>query len=296
MYFDIGYDMEQVLYNVMVVIGAVFVLIYNFAHVRLKKEFPSIVSQKIISRSKSQDSKLPIETITASVEIIIILVLYYFCAGTMNVLFGEMLNMSPNYYGTVYFAPLLLLLGCYIMGLDAVRVFDIIAPAYPLGLIFSKTGCFFAGCCSGMEWEHGLYNFGESAYQVPIQLIEALWVLLIFVILFSLRKKIKRGTGFPLYLILYSSIRFFSEFLRGEPDIFMNLKVYHFCCISGVIVGVVAYIIAIKYSEKISSFFTKGNFVTAFITDTYDKACVAYDKSKVKKQKKPIVHHKKRKK
>ena len=296
MYFDIGYDMEQVLYNALIVVGALLVSIYNFSHIRHKKSFLSTVSQKIVSRAETTEIKLPIKTIAAIVEIFIILVLYYFSGGVMNVLFGQVLRMSPNYYGTVFFAPLLLVAGCYILGLDVIKVFDMIAPTYSLGLIFSKIACFFAGCCSGIEWEHGLYNYGDSAYQVPIQLIEAAWVLLIFVIISAVRKKSKPGTGFPLYLILYSSIRFFSEFLRSDPDIFVGLKLYHFCCIAGVIVGIATYIIAVKYADKISHCFIENNPVSCFICEKFDKACSAHDKRKKKMQKKPIVHHKKKKK
>ena len=214
----------------------------------------------------------------------------------MNVLFGACLGMSANYFGTVFFAPLLLVLGCYVLGLDVIKVFDMIAPTYPLGLVFSKIGCFFAGCCNGIEWENGVYNFDNHAYEVPIQLIEAGWVLFIFIVIFTFRKKLKPGTGFPLYLTLYSSIRFFSEFLRSDPDIFMNLKLYHFCCISGVIVGIAIFVVAIKHSEKISRFFTEGNAVNGFIVKTIDKAYISYDKYKKSKEKTPIVHHKKKKK
>ena len=295
MYFDIGFDMEQILYNVFVFIGALIVSIYNFSHIKIKKQFPGIVSKKIIDRTKSKGLKLPIETIVAAAEILVILVLYYFTAGVMNVLFGNLLGMGPNYFGTVLFAPLMLTIGCYIIGLDVIKVFDMIAPTYALGLIFSKTSCFFAGCCSGIAWEHGLYNFDAKEYQVPIQLIEAAWVLLIFIILFSTRKKRKAGTGFPLYLLLYSSIRFFSEFLRSEPNVLMGLKLYQLCCIFGVIVGVVIYIIAIKYSDKISCLFTENNIAATYISDVLDKAFAAYDKRKQKKLKKPIVHHKRKK-
>lgn len=295
MYFNLGYDMEQVFYSVFAILGALIVAVYNFFNFKSSEIFPSAIPRKIISFKKNKDLKPFARTSTVLIESLIITFLYYSSAGSLNVFLGNLLGTSANYFGMLYLAPILLFLGCYIAGLDVVKIFDMIAPTYPLGLIFTKTACFFAGCCSGIEWEHGLYNFDDMAYQVPVQLIEAALALLIFIILFSIRKQFKAGTGFPLYVILYSSTRFFSEFLRSEPNVFMGLKLYHFMCISGVVFGIIIYIIASKFSNKISLYFTENNPVASYITDGFDKLYVAYDKRKKRKVKKPIVHHKKKK-
>lgn len=301
MYFNLG-EMERTFYFIFVTLGTCAIFIYNLFQIKYKKQFLSIVSERAINKAEKKGLKLPTATIAAVIEIFLIFILFYYSAGTANVLFGKCIGMSANYFGTIYFSPLLLVLGCYILGLDVEKVFDMIAPCYPLGLIFSKTACFMAGCCRGIEWEHGIYNYDVGLYEVPIQLIEASVALIIFVILFSLRKKFKRGTGFPLYLILYSSTRFFTEFLRVEPDIFMNLKLYHFCCISGVIVGAVLYVIALKFSDRISQSFTENNRMLRFAFKYFEKKKKQKSIKKAKKQKEkqrremPIVHHKKKKK
>lgn len=296
MYFDIGYDKEQLFYNLFVALGILIITIYNFSNINKKKEFPSLLSTSAINIKKETTWRLPVETVVAVVEICFIIILYYLSGGVMNVLFGNVFKMSANYFGMIYFSPLLLLAGCYIIGLDPVKVFDMIAPTYPLGLIFAKTACFFPGCCSGIEWEHGLYNFGDKAYQVPIQLIEAGWALLIFIIFILIRKKLKPGTGFPLYLILYSSFRFCSEFLRAEPNILGPLKLFHLLCLSGILFGTIGYIVALRFADKISLLFTENNTVADYVCNSFDKAVVAYQKNKQSKMKKPIVHHKKKKK
>ena len=134
--------------------------------------------------------------------------------------------MGPNYYGTALIGPFMLAAVCFVFGIDVIRAFDLIAPSYALGLVSSKIGCFAAGCCNGIEWEHGLYNYQYERFEVPVQLIESGLALLVFVILVLIRNKTKPGTLFPLYLILYSSTRFCSEFLRSEPEILGNLKLF----------------------------------------------------------------------
>lgn len=295
MNFQLG-SMEQSVYDTLVLFGGFLSLVYLFCNINKIKRMPGKVSKHIIDYANNKGTKLPVETILAVIEVFIVVILFYATGSVTIELFGMCLGMSANYFGMIYFSPLLLVAGCYILGLDVIKVFDTIAPAYPLGLIFSKIACHCSGCCNGMEWEGGVYNHNTGLTEVPIQLIEAAWVLLIFIILFSLRKKYKRGTGFPLYMLLYSGIRFFSEFLRHEPDIFMGLKLYQLCCISGVIIGTVIYIIAIKFSDKISYSFTEKSFAADFICSYLDKAFAAYDKYELKKQKRPIVHHKKKKK
>ena len=209
---------------------------------------------------------------------------------------GNLLETGTNYFGTLFFSPIMLVIGCYLARLDVVKIFDLIAPTYPLCLIFFKAGCFFSGCCSGLEWENGLYNFDDKLYQVPVQLIEATLALLIFIILFSARKKIKMGTGFPLYMILYSSTRFFSEFLRAEPDIFIGLKMYHLCCITGVVIGIIIYVIALKFSDKISDCFKENNFLFKRCEEIYSTFTEKKAERKAEKAGTPIQHKKKKRK
>ncbi len=295
MHFNLG-SMDQSVYDTFVLVGGLLVLTYVLFHIKQIAKIPSIVPKRIIDYADGKTSKFPVKTVVTVVEIVFICVLFYATGSTTIELFGKCLGMSANYFGMIYFSPVLLCLGCYVLGIDAPKVFDTIAPSYPLGLIFAKIACHCSGCCNGMEWENGVYNYNTRLTEVPIQLIEASWVLLIFIILFAFRKKIKHGTGFPLYMLLYSGIRFFSEFLRHEPDIFMGLKLYQFCCISGVIIGSILYFVAIRYSDKISLFFTQNNPAALFVADAFDKFCIAYEKKQKSKQKRPIVHHKKKKK
>jgi len=101
---------------------------------------------------------------------------------------------------------------------------DCAAICIPLFHSFARVGCFFAGCCYGIEVDWGF----ASAYnplvpevvgvrRFPTPLLEAFLNLCLFLTLFLLRnKKALRGKLICLYLIAYAVMRFFVEFLRGD--------------------------------------------------------------------------------
>ena len=105
---------------------------------------------------------------------------------------------------------------------------DAIAVVIPFFHAFARVGCFFAGCCYGKESTVGFLikeNFlipsVVGVRRFPVQLLEATFNILLFVALIliyfrSLKKEKLRVGLFPIYLLCYSIIRFFIEFLRGD--------------------------------------------------------------------------------
>lgn len=107
-----------------------------------------------------------------------------------------------------------------------IHIMDILAVCIPLFHSISRIGCFFGGCCFGIESKSPIainYTtsiFGEvvTAYRLPIQLIEAGFNMLLFIYLLRLlrggewtdKNLLKR------YLLLYSIGRFVIEFFRGD--------------------------------------------------------------------------------
>lgn len=106
--------------------------------------------------------------------------------------------------------------------LDFWDVSDILVPSAPLFHTFGRLGCFFAGCCYGREAEWGIpftnsLNAPNGIPFVPVQLFEAGFNLLFFIIILIVRPERKQPKILlPLYLIVYAAGRFMLEFLRGE--------------------------------------------------------------------------------
>lgn len=137
--------------------------------------------------------------------------------------------MAVIFGGAVFFGGLLggmttgLIYG-KVKKLDMKEYSDICAPMVPLFHCFGRIGCFLGGCCYGIESKFGFTAHGNElvpgindVQRFPVQLLEALLNLILFVVLaYLLRKNICKGKLFAIYLISYSVIRFFNEFLRGD--------------------------------------------------------------------------------
>ena len=109
---------------------------------------------------------------------------------------------------------------------DGWVIFDIIAPCMSLAQGFGRIGCFFAGCCYGVETDSPIsIVFKNSQYApnhvhlVPTQLISSLFnfaLCLLLIVIERNWKKRRQGDLTALYLIFYSGGRFILEFWRGD--------------------------------------------------------------------------------
>lgn len=114
------------------------------------------------------------------------------------------------------------------------RVADLVAPAIPIGGAIGRTSCGLAGMDYGtpthMPWGI-LYTHPDSYAPVdgisrhPTQFYELAGDLVIAAILLRLRGKLHDGGLFRTYLILFSVLRFFLFFVRGDvPVVALGLK------------------------------------------------------------------------
>lgn len=102
--------------------------------------------------------------------------------------------------------------------------FDLFAVCVPLFHVFGRIGCFFSGCCYGMESRFGFVIYGNTLIpeindvrRLPVPLIEAVCNLVIFFILLRLFKKGKEnGKMIFYYMLIYPVVRFVLEFFRGD--------------------------------------------------------------------------------
>ncbi len=80
-----------------------------------------------------------------------------------------------------------------------------------------RIGCFFGGCCGGIETDFFLgITFPEAPHKThPTQLYESAFLFaMFFVILYMNRKDIRYSL--PVYCLSYGVFRFLLEFLRGD--------------------------------------------------------------------------------
>jgi len=175
----------------------------------------------------------------------------FFSGAVMNRVIGKITGTGRyNYFGFAIFAPLIFLIVCLKVKTKPLKTLDIFTPAYALSLVFFKLGCYVTGCCEGCDVDFMfLYPSGFKPL-FPSQLLEAAVAVLIFVTLLKIRKKTPCGTMMPIYLMLYSITRFFTEFSRHESNTFFFLKTYHLFCIAGFVIGLAEYFVIKRIGKK----------------------------------------------
>jgi len=240
---------DILMYDVFTVyISSLALLVYNLTQIKSKRALLSEISHMILSRTGGR-----IGLFLAVIEVVLISLYQHGLVSPINIFLGNLLDTGANYYGMIFAMPILLPLLCWLIGVDPFQQIDLITPAYPLALFFMKLGCFCAGCCSGIPCEFYLFSLKFDTF--PIQLVEAGIALLLFFFLLSYKRKAPAGTLLPVYTTLYSIIRFFTEFLRGQSNVLGCFKLYHFLCLIGIILGVLQLVILRKYRHNIQHIF-----------------------------------------
>lgn len=249
---------DILMYDILTIyVSSMALLIYNLMHIREKKDLLSSISKIILSRDiecKKQKTHTRIICFTI-MEIVLISLYQHGLVSVLNKITGNLLNTGVNYFGLIFGMPFLLPLLCWIIGVDPFRQIDLITPAYPVALFFMKMGCFCAGCCGGISCTWGMYNHAHDCMEFPVQLIEAGFAVIIFVVLMIRKKKAASGTLFSEYIILYCVSRFFSEFFRCEPSVFLGMKTYHILCVIGMFLGILQFLVIRKYRDSLERFF-----------------------------------------
>ena len=117
--------------------------------------------------------------------------------------------------------------------------FDSLALGVPVAMIFARTGCIAQGCCFGSQqaWmpfgmiyqagtypfkmltEEGVIMITQTPLLFPSELAEGVGCLVIFFMMLYIREhKKNHGQVFMSYIFLYSILRFFLEFVRGDTE------------------------------------------------------------------------------
>ena len=134
---------------------------------------------------------------------------------------------------------------------------NLFAPAVAIGVAIGRLGCFFVGCCYGqptnLPWG---VDFGDHILRHPTQIYESLFMLGMFIYLVKIKNRpdIRPGQLFKLLMVSYFTFRFFIEFIRVEPVVFIGLTVFQL-----ISAGVIVYLLRGNIKEVISKIKDKIN-------------------------------------
>jgi len=134
------------------------------------------------------------------------------------------------------------------------NVADFIIPYVALAQSIGRIGCFLNGCCYGIPTTSFIgVKFPHLLDPVyPTQLILSVSLFLIFIILKLISKKLPfKGTIFLIYILLFSALRFFVEFIRADSILFFSRLALFQYVVSGVfIVSLAIFMYKVVKSRK----------------------------------------------
>ncbi len=138
--------------------------------------------------------------------------------------------------------------------ISTTKFLDLFAPPILLGIAIGRIGCFFNGCCVGMEaqppWGMIFADAGITSPRYPTQLYELILDLLaVFVLLYWEKKTKFSGEIFVGSFFLYAVIRFLLECFRESPPRFFSLSIAQYFSILVFIVTLIWLIKARKNKD-----------------------------------------------
>jgi phosphatidylglycerol:prolipoprotein diacylglycerol transferase len=142
---------------------------------------------------------------------------------TPQLIFSRFDGMTFN--GSLLFGSLCFFLSLFMFDkIQRSQYWDEAARALALSYGFLRLSCFSKGCCWGnittvpwsVKYFHSIYMPWHGIPVHPVQLYDAALGFSIFFILTSLSKEKRNGFLFPIFLLLYSFGRFFTEYFRGD--------------------------------------------------------------------------------
>jgi phosphatidylglycerol---prolipoprotein diacylglyceryl transferase len=168
----------------------------------------------------------------AGAKLMMILVDFDEYARNPSLLFSlSTLQAAGIFYGGLLAALLTAFFYMRKKGLPMLATADVLAPGIALGHSIGRLGCFAAGCCWGartsLPWAvtfsrpeaHDLVGVPLGVALHPTQLYESLGEAVIFLILYRrIGKPHQPGAIIGWYLVLYSALRFFCDFLRDPQQ------------------------------------------------------------------------------
>ena len=202
---------------IMIAVGMVAMLIMTL--LRKKTQFPQLAWWKI--------------------PVLMVILTVAGVAGTMILYFIETGEFGgTSFYGAVLFVPVLML-PALALKLNYHTVLDVCAGAECAMLTVMKLDCLSFGpedpaCCYGKQVE----LFGQS-FQFPSQIVETLNSVFVGVVLILAFRKMRRGSQYPLYMLVYGATRFLWNLLRypKPEDFILGIPQGNFWSIISMLIG-----------------------------------------------------------
>lgn len=133
------------------------------------------------------------------------------------------------WYGGVIADLVFVYFYCRTMKKDLLKTLDTLSSPSALGLAIGRWGCLMAGCCYGREthlpWAITYPRIPEFPHPMagipvhPSPIYESIGALIIALVCYQVfRHANRKGLAITFLILLYSVLRFFLEFMRGDVE------------------------------------------------------------------------------
>jgi len=116
---------------------------------------------------------------------------------------------------------------------------DRFAAVLPFSFAIGRVGCLLNGCCRGTPYDGWCaITYADGIRRHPAPAYEMTFLLVVGTLfLWMVRRRLLQGRIFSLYLVLYGTYRFFSEYVRETPRVMGVLSGYQVLSLVCVAVG-----------------------------------------------------------
>ena len=140
-----------------------------------------------------------------------------------------------SFYGSVFLIPILMPLAGLLFRLKPSQSMDICGPCVAIMIGCMRVNCFLSGCCGG--WEMCI---GEICFAWPTQVIDSFGDFAIMAGLLRIEKnRPQSGLLYPMFMVLYSIMRFILEFLRDTQKDWLYLSHGQWFALLAILVGTI---------------------------------------------------------
>ena len=221
-----------------------------------------VVCAYFICKKKCYNKNIPINLALYALPCAIIGARLYYCALNGVSSFVEIFEIWKGgmaIYGGVIGGVIGVLLCCAIHKYSFIQACDIAAPCLILGQAVGRIGCYFAGCCYGVETTVEWMKFfplsvmiGDT-WHLSTFFYEAFFDLLGFAFLiFVTAKTSKKGIVTASYFIVYGIVRAILEQFRDPAETLMlgSLRASQLLSVLLVVLGFVMLFVILLKREK----------------------------------------------
>lgn len=186
--------------------------------------------------------------------------IYYCIFSETSFTFLEFLqiwNGGLAIYGGIIGGFLGVLIYSLVKKINLLKLTDVIAVGLIIAQAIGRIGCYFGGCCYGIEVTNPnlmWFPFStliDSVWHYSTFFYESIWNFLGFILLFIVYNKTKQnGLCTGIYLAFYGLGRFMIEALRGDSLYIGGLKVSQLLSAILFIVGITIIILSFVYKKR----------------------------------------------